>query len=86
MIRVLVWLAGVSFFAYAIDRFGYWREFAALACLIAAMLWTFGGAFLISRGLPGVRAPRGRTAAETTAFKAAVEAAERAHAEREGLK
>lgn len=41
--RLIVWLAGLAGFYYAIDRFCLWREAVALATLAAAFLWLVGG-------------------------------------------
>jgi hypothetical protein len=51
MIKVLFWVAGDCGFLYAIYRFSYWHEAAAMMCLSCAALWIFGGAALIGARL-----------------------------------
>ncbi len=86
MIRLLIWLAGDCFLIFAIDRYGYWRELAALSVVCAALLWILGGAFLISRNGARSAIAGGPSAAKSTIFNEAIAAAEKARAQREAAK
>lgn len=80
MLKLLTWTAGTFGFLYAIYRFGYWHEAAALAVLFLAGVWILGGAFWITRG----RAARGVGAALRAAKDAEMRsAAARAVSEQE---
>jgi len=86
MVRLLFWLAGDCLLIYAIDRYGYWRELAALSVVVAALLWILGGALILSRGGTRGNAAGGARAAKQSVFTDAIAAAEKAREHREAAK